>query len=221
MISLTDGERYTEPYPVVVFDNVLNATTYKRLLDAFPEKLNDARVYDDSAKYNKQSLSDRHQKEAFREILAGSQDWKEFYSYLRKNFAGLCVDAVEIDLEPYPSVRTLMEFSSLPAQGGGLLPHPDALKKVSTATMFFEPDWLPKWGGAFEVLRHKEDPYGNFDGRRADWDECETVTKVDVVPNRMVFFMRTPYSLHGVRPMDAPRPRRSITINLVAKNAKV
>ena len=220
MISLQTGKRFTYPYPVTIYEDVLDRTMYRRMVKTFPEELDESRVYKEGSYYNKASLSSRHNYVAFNAVLASTPDWKLFFGHIKSNFADMCVEAVGVDLSQYKSRRVMFEFSSLPADGGGLRPHPDSPKKIATAVMFFEPGWSVKWGGAFEALQHKTDPLGNFDGRRCRWPDCKTIIKVNVEPNRMVFMKRTPYSLHGVRPMCAPRPRRSVTINLVCKNAK-
>jgi hypothetical protein len=219
MLTLTAGDIIHEPFPVAVFDNIMPQDKYDELLATFPtnQNLSDDRV--GASRYNKFYMSDRHQKDDFHNFMSENELWKELYDEIRSDFAQMCYNALGSGGFPNPHVsyaRTWsnMEFSALPADGGGLLPHPDNHKKVATAVLFMENDWKPEWGGAFEVLRR---PDGAEEVDLAPWDEVETVKAVEVRPRRIVFMHRTPISYHGVRPIHAPRPRRSLTINLTAR----
>lgn len=219
MITLSNADLISTPFPVAVYDNVIPQDIYEELVATFPGNpdLSDDRV--GVTRYNKFYMSDRHQKRKFHEFMLGHPLWNELYEEIRLNFKQMCYDALSPAGFPNPDyayARTWsnMEFSALPAEGGGLLPHPDAKKKVATAVLFMEPDWKPEWGGAFEVLRR---PDGAEEVDLAPWDEVETVKVVEVKPCRIVFMQRTPISYHGVRPVNAPRSRRSLTLNLTAR----
>lgn len=214
MITLTKGYRRSEPYPYAVYDDVISQEFYNELLNSWPEKLSGDRL--SNSRYNKSYLSDRHQRDWFGEVLAARPMWKSLYDELHNEFPRMCKDVFGPlgYTGEYAKTWANVEFSALPAEGGGLLPHPDNKKKVVTAVFFMEPDWNPDWGGAFEVLRR---PDGKQEVDLAPWDEVETVEAVEVKPRRMVFMQRTPISYHGVRPIHAPRVRRSLTINLTAR----
>ena len=219
MITLTNADTIRTPFPVAVYDDVIPRDKFDELVATFPthQGLADDRV--GAARYNKFYLSDRHQTEGFRDFMAAHPVWNELYEEIRADFKQICFDVLGPLGFPDPGrayARTWsnMEFSSLPENGGGLLPHPDALKKIATAVLFMEPDWDASWGGAFEVLKR---PDGQEEVDLATWDEVETVKVVEVKPARIVFMQRTPISYHGVRPIHAPRPRRSLTLNLTAR----
>lgn len=198
-----------DPFRVRYFDDVMDAGLYARLLETFPALSAEDNSYASVGLKNR--LCDRD--DGFAEVMADREEWAAFYSWLKVNFVELCARVVA----PVPRrrARVRFEFSSLPGAGGNLLPHPDTPKKAATAVMYFEAGWDAGWGGAFEAFRHLNDPDGDFDDRRVGWDEVETVLRVPVRPNRILFMLRTPNSLHGVRPLTAPVPRRSITVNLI------
>ena len=197
------------PFRVRFYDNVMDPELYARLLSQFPD-IKYLNTY--SAVGCKNRLCNRD--DGFDLFMKAHPEWNKLHAWLRENFLGLCMKAVNPTLRKKAKIK--FEFSALPGEGGGLKPHPDTAKKVATAVMFFESDWKDEWGGAFEALRHLTRPDDDFDGMRVDWSEVETILKVPVASNRILFMQRTKNSLHGVRPCTAPRFRRSITVNLVS-----
>jgi hypothetical protein len=158
---------------------------------------------------NKLCFNDRDPN--FPGFLEGHPDWKTFHREIKSRFSAMCSEAVGVK----GGKRVRFEFSWLPGVDGGLWPHPDTQKKIATAVIYMEPDWDPDWGGGFEALKHLTTPDADFTDIRPSWDEVETVLTVPLKPRRMLFMQRTKNSLHGVRPTKAPRPRRSLTINLI------
>ena len=199
------------PFRVRYFDNVMDEPLWRFLAETFPTE---AEMHSLNAVGLKNSLCDRD--EAFSAYLACHPTWATFYAWLKMAFPQICADAFGMPTRiAKRSVR--FEFSSLPGVGGEVKPHPDTSKKLATAVMYFDPNWQDVWGGAFEALRHKTEPYADWTDRRPAWDEVETVLSVPVAPCRIGFMLRRPNSLHGVRPLRAPRPRRSITVNLIGR----
>lgn len=216
MISLKNGVRHDRPYPYAIFDDVIPFDKYDQLVEQFPVTLAGDRL--GGHRYHKGYLSDRHQGDQFRAELDNRPAWADICAELRGNFASMAEVAFGpfgFSLKDYTKPSLAIEFSSLPAEGGGLKPHPDNAKKIVTAVLFIEPDWNREWGGGFEVLQR---PDRKQEVDLAPWSEVETVEVVHVRPRRMVFMQRTPISYHGVRPLHSPRNRRSMTINLIAKH---
>ena len=197
------------PFRVRFYDNVMDTGLYNQLLSAFPTI---EYLHSYNAVGSKNRLCNRD--DGFEQFMSAHPEWNKLHRWLRDNFLGLCMGAVNPILRK--KAKSKFEFSALPGEGGGLKPHPDTPKKVATAVMFFEPDWKDEWGGAFEALRHLTRPDDDFDDKRVDWSEVSTIMKVPVAPNRILFMQRTKNSLHGVRPCTSPRWRRSITVNLVS-----
>lgn len=194
-----------QPFRVKFFDNVVDSAFYQRLVDTFPNE----GLVPIGAAGHKFCFNDRN--DDFPVWLEGRPEWKQFYAEIKTTFSALCAEVVGVK----HGKRVRFEFSSLPADDGGLHPHPDTKKKIATAVMYFEPDWNPAWGGGFEALRHKTDPDADFTDLRPAWDEVETILEVPVASRRILFMQRTNNSLHGVRPLHSERPRRSITVNLI------
>lgn len=116
-------------------------------------------------------------------------------------------------------LSTRWEISFIPADGGFLLPHTDAPRKIVTLVvpMTEKNSWNSSWGGGTEILvpLNEEDSY-NFQNRQSDFSSFKTVICHEFIPNRGLLFVKTHNSWHGVRPIDGPPNfwRRSLTINI-------
>lgn len=194
-----------KPFRVKFFDEVFEPDVYAALLETFPT---DGMVPIGAAGH-KVCFNSRN--DDFPAFMAANPLWSDLYGEIQARFSMLCDQVLGVG----HGKRVRFEFSSLPADDGGLYPHPDTKKKIATAVVYMEPDWNPDWGGGFEALRHRTTPDADFTDIRPDWDEVETILTVPLVPRRMLFMQRTNNSLHGVRPLTAERPRRSLTINLI------
>jgi hypothetical protein len=112
------------------------------------------------------------------------------------------------------------EFSMLPADGGFIKPHTDSPQKIITLVigMLREGEWDPAFGGGTEVLRPIDTPNNfNFKNRYMEFDDVETLTTFEYLPNNCVIFIKTFNSLHAVRPMKAEGHtlmRKTLTINI-------
>lgn len=198
------------PFRVRYFDDAMDADQWDILADSFPFE-NDMHAL--NAVGSKNSLCDRD--DEFRGYVDQHPEWKAFHGWLGVNFPRVCSEVFNLPQGGKRSVR--FEFSSLPGDGGEVKPHPDTAKKLATAVMYFDRNWDPAWGGAFEALRHKTEPDADWTDRRPPWEEVETVLSVPVAPRRIGFMLRAGNSLHGVRPVSAPRARRTITVNLIGR----
>lgn len=200
------------PFRVRYFDDAMDDALWQKLADTFPTE---AEMHSLNAVGSKNSLCDRD--DGFAGFVDQRPEWKKFHGWLKESFAAVCINALTFAMGSKRSVR--FEFSSLPGGGGEVKPHPDTSKKLATAVMYFDRDWDPAWGGAFEALRHKTNPDGDFTDVRCPWEDVETVLSVPVAPRRIGFMLRQNNSLHGVRVVNAPRPRRTITVNLIGRPA--
>lgn len=200
------------PFRVRYFDDAMDDVLWHKLAETFPTE---GEMHTLNAVGSKNSLCDRD--DAFLAYVDEQPEWKAFHAWLRREFPRICVDIFGMKPGGKRSVR--FEFSSLPGTGGEVTPHPDTSKKLATAVMYFDSNWDESWGGAFEALRHKTAPDADWTDRRPPWEEVETVLSVPVAPRRIGFMLRANNSLHGVRPMSAPRPRRTITVNLIGEAA--
>lgn len=206
-------ESIDDPYRVRYYDNVMPIELWRKLSETFPP---DELMLPLQAVGNKYNLCDRDI-EPFRAALATRPEWADLFKYIRKNFAQLSRDVVGLNMH---AKQVRIEWSSMPGNGGSILPHPDTAKKLATAVMYFcGEDWQDEWGGGFEALRHKTEPNANWTDKRCGFDDCDTALCVKVRPNRMLWMHRTNNSLHAVRPCKAPRSRKTVTINLIGRPA--
>ena len=199
-----------DPFRVRYYDQAMDCGLWERLADTFPTE-------SEMASFNSVGLKNRlcDRDAGFAACIADRPEWGSFVAWLRKNF--LRVASTSLSLPSIGKSTVRFEFSSLPGQGGEVMPHPDTEKKVATAVIFFDRDWDGSWGGAFEALRHRSMPDADWTDRQCGWDEVDTVLAVNVGPNRVALMKRQHNSLHGVRPLTAPRSRRTVTVNLIGK----
>lgn len=197
-----------KPFKVKYWDDVIDPDIYARMLATFP---GEEWFSSKNAVGYKNSFNDRDPQ--FPKFVALHPHWQPLHRFFAAEMAHMADEVLGVKTRK-DSVR--FEFSSLPGNSGEVTPHPDTQKKVATAVFYLaEDDWDPAWGGGFEALRHLTDPDGDFTDKRPDWSEVETILSVPFAPRRIVFMQRTNNSLHGVRPLNAPRARRSITVNLI------
>lgn len=191
------------PYPVLVLDNVAS------LPKTWPKSLIRGYDYPGGIKRN---FNQSHPE--WDDFINSNAEWQDFIGRTVPVIK-MAADTLLGDTRAMDMVK--MEFSELPV-GGGLLPHPDTPKKALTAVMYFTPDaWHQSWGGEFEVLRHKSRPMDDFTGSNQRWEDVETVMAIPYCRGRTVIMRRTPWSLHGVRPIRCPAgfTRDSVTLNWI------
>lgn len=112
------------------------------------------------------------------------------------------------------------EFSILPADGGQLHPHTDSPGKIITwvISMLHPGEWNSAFGGGTEIMRPKKTELNfNWVNRYLEFDDVETLSTYDFLPNQGLVFVKTFNSWHGVRPMSGQGSnmlRRTLTINI-------
>jgi hypothetical protein len=203
----------TKPYYAEAWDGIFADEVCQEMLAKFPlDRMREFSEYRGGLKYH---FNQSH--EGFADFIADTPVWKLVLAEDRIMSLGQGLSDswgfTQIELK-----RAKIEFSALP-YGGGLLPHPDGAEKVMTAIIYLpDKDWHPTWGGEFEICRHKSVPRGDFARQHIPWEDVETVSAVPLRLGRMIAFKRTPWSLHGVRPVRPPagRFRKSVTINWIA-----
>ncbi|HEY2961164.1 MAG TPA: hypothetical protein VGJ37_02035 [Pyrinomonadaceae bacterium] len=121
---------------------------------------------------------------------------------------------------PAPVLSARFEFSMLPAKGGFIKPHTDSPQKIITLViaMLNKGEWNAEFGGGTEVLRPRDITNNyNFKNNYLEFDEVETLTTFDYLPNHCVIFIKTFNSLHAVSPMkaqDGGLMRKTLTVNI-------
>jgi hypothetical protein len=221
-------------------DNYLPKQIYQDLLIAFPEKtlfINyDAKSrYDDNHPMFKEFLyknklyknlmdffiSDLFLKDLQKFTLpavisargngnGGPKDWyysDEWYNAPRSK-----------DVTP---IKVTMKFSHL-TKDGWIQPHTDNPSNILTILIYFpEDDWLESYGGGTEIYVPKFPVLGNnWHNIDAPFQLMNRWDTIRFVPNRLVFFVKSNNSWHGVSPITCPKDksRKSLMITIQLTN---
>jgi hypothetical protein len=236
-----------DPFPIGLVAPVLEADYYHALVDAFPpiELFQYKPEYGE-----KYSLSEKNNPRKYRAFVRSSPPWRELHAYVKsRDFVFSVFDALRernVDLgitrrrasragrwlkllrnvalgrmpSTDPPIYSRFEFSALPADGGQLLPHTDARRKLVTVvvSMVRDGEWPVELGGGTEIMRPRDPSLNyNFVNRQLRFEEVETIDAFPFRPNQAVLFVKTFNSLHGMHPMPgrgSPLLRRTLTINI-------
>ena len=246
MLSFRNTNFIYDPYPIGAARDILEDGLYEELVKSFPpqdlfafmayhgnkyslSELNNPDAYHEYVRRNPR-WRDFHQwikREEFPgEILAMlSQHNIDLDVPLHDESAAAAEPSLWEKLRPRPrqlksALSARFEFSMLPADGGFIKPHTDSPQKIITLVITILPpgEWSPSFGGGTEVLRPKDirNNY-NYKNKYLEFDDVQTVSTFEFVPNNCVIFIKTFNSLHGVRPMKASDPklmRKTLTINI-------
>jgi len=201
-----------DPYRIGLARPVLEESVYHEMIDAFPSE---SLMVDMGRGYNKLALNERRNPKKFRAFIDPSPLWTAFHEYIK---APIFFDAVHalVGLPP-GRYSSRFEFSSLPANGGGLNPHRDVASKIVTLIIpIVRPDdWDPAWGGGTDVLRPLDQAKTLVD-YFAPPSEFERVATYEYAPNQCCVFIKTANSWHSVGPITGPagKWRRTLTVNI-------
>lgn len=217
-----------DPYPVALAKNVLSPEIYQQFLSQWPP----AELYSDGlSSYGgvKLSLSENQNPEKYLEWVNAHPLWRNFYEYVKsKEFIYQTVNMLRdhhvdqglLIKRKWETLQSRFEFSMLPADGGGLLPHTDAPGKVITMVIMMREDgWDDAFGGGTAILKPK-DITKNFNYLNK-YLSFEEVTPIKIMPfeaNNCVVFVKTFNSLHAVLPMTgkgSQKMRKTLTINII------
>ncbi|HEX6718407.1 MAG TPA: hypothetical protein VF088_14975 [Pyrinomonadaceae bacterium] len=246
MLSFKNARFLYEPYPIGVAAGIFDDDFYNELIDSFPpvelfsfmpfhgnkyslSELNNPDAYHEYVRttpcwsnfhrwlkrpeFPGEVLEMLRQHKIDLEVPAARANGGGGGSRLRRLLAGNAAPSA-------PVLSARFEFSMLPANGGFIRAHTDSPQKIVTLviSMARKGEWEPAFGGGTEVLRPKDITNNfNFKNTYLEFDEVETLTTFDYVPNNCVIFIKTFNSLHAVRPMTAPNGglmRKTLTVNI-------
>jgi hypothetical protein len=207
-----------EPYPIGVATSVFKPDAYLALCQAYPDESRFKALT--SGGYHKWSLSERNNRVAYHEFIMQSPVWGAFHTYVKSRRVvddlAACLIGAGIEA-PHGPLTARFEFSSLPAEGGGIEAHTDIPSKVLTLILpMVQPgEWDPSWGGGTDVLRPL-DPWRRYEDYQEPRKAFEVVATYPYAPNQCVIFIKTFNSWHAVGPIQGPAGqwRRTITLNL-------
>ena len=206
-----------DPFPVGVATQVFEPNVYEALVKTYPGEGIFRQL---TGAYNKWSLSERNNPDAYINFVKGSPPWTEVYRHIKSlKFSVPLLEALKqagLSIPPGPYTARF-EFSSLPADGGGIEAHTDIPSKVLTLIIpIVSPgDWNERWGGGTDMLRPL-DPWRRYVDYGEPRKNFETVQTYAYAPNQAVIFIKTFNSWHAVGPILGPpeRWRRTLTVNM-------
>lgn len=220
MIDLTRATFRYEPYPIGVATGVFGSAYYERLVASWP---NESGFVHMQGSYNKFSLSERNNPDGYAAVIRQSEVWGPFHAHVKSPaflppiFGALQRHGVDC---PRGDFTVRFEFSSLPADEGGIEPHTDIPSKIVTLIlpMVRPGEWDAAWGGGTDVLRPL-DPWRPYRDYKEPRKAFEIVDSFAYAPNQCVIFIKTFNSWHSVGPIQGPagHRRRTLTVNIERK----
>lgn len=224
----------SEPFPYFCVDNYLPKDLYDALSRDWPA----AELSQGTNRAGKTGFNSRAR--VFEEFLASSPQWARTVQALRS-------DEFIADLSGFlrPSlvqargvggyrawrnagrrglptvgrpVEFACEFSVLPP-GAYLYPHTDKPEKLVSCLLYFaDPNWESRYGGATDLYRAKHARHDrNWSNRAVTFDAVDLVFRSEFRPNRLLVFVKTRNSYHGVSPIACPpgMTRKSFNFNFL------
>jgi hypothetical protein len=238
-----------EPFPIGLIRPLMDESLYERLLDNYPpvELFESHQEYGkDDIKF---ALSEKLNAARYYGFIKSSPTWRDFHgwvtkgSFVREALLALKQNDIDLDYECQawrqrltarlknlrkgrlcahpPPLKARFEFSALPANGGMVVPHTDARRKLVTfvISMVREGEWDTRHGGGLDINRPRN-PRLNYNqiNRHAGFEDMEVIDTYEFMPNQGVLFIKTFNSWHSVRPMsgtDSTALRKTLTINIL------
>jgi hypothetical protein len=219
MLNFTGAKFRYDPYPIGIVHHVFEAEHYTKLVKVWPDEKLFKRL---TGPYNKLALSERCNPDLYARVIEASHAWHAFHAYIKSlSFVEqvfMVLREHHVNVPPAGRYTSRFEFSSLPADGGGIEPHTDIPSKVVTLIlpMLKQGEWDITWGGGTDILRQR-DPYKLLEDYKASREEFDRVETFHYAPNQCVIFIKTFNSWHSVGPISgykSPLMRRTLTVNI-------
>lgn len=229
-----------EPFPHVVIDDALDAEVYAALVRSFPrwQRIVGGERTQNNCNYriNAHSiLGDPEFGDAWRELMALHTS-NEFFRDVVMLF-GDAIRALHPDLEPRigkrledaaTNVRHAEPFadfaldcqvtwtSPVRRRSSSAPAHIDREVALYAGMLYMRPPDDDVDGGDLELYRFRPGERHYNADRSIDLRRLETCSRIGYAANRLVFFIHSPDSIHGVT-QRAPTPRPRIHINIIAE----
>ena len=131
------------------------------------------------------------------------------------------LDSSNSDVIP---IEVRFEFSML-SEEAMIVPHTDAERKMFSLLFYFpDEDWKPEYGGGLNLYRPKNiiDQW-NFENRVVPFDALEEIGLAPFTANRLLGFVKTRNSFHGVKQLKSlpGMYRKSLNINIFDSSYKI
>jgi len=205
-------------------------------------------------KFNKFALSSRNNPVKFNSVINKNNTYKDFCNYLLseqfKNYLINILKKNNVDfgintnstikkkikkiltyifpfsiLKPTQEIDIVVEFSSIPSNGGFLKPHTDGQHKLASIVIpIVDNDWKKEFNGGTNLLRPLDETKTyNLLNNTYEFEECFIVKTIDFDPNQFLIFLKTYNSFHSVGPLKSNvsnHYRNSITL-IIEKKFKI
>jgi Rps23 Pro-64 3,4-dihydroxylase Tpa1-like proline 4-hydroxylase len=227
-----------DPFCHFQIENYLPATMYQSLLESFPEQS----WFPDKVEGDKNRLHSLYSSDILRRFCRQNPAWQEFMDFLSSQlflndlyrfvWHGLVKSRGFLNSRRWcdPTTGNLLmriikqpvkmqfEFSRL-QRGSFVPPHTDAPDKLVSLLLYFpDPEWRENYGGNTDFFRPKRSNLeSNWDNRRVPVEELVPFFSSPFTPNRLVGFLKSRNSYHGVQPITCPdgMSRNSLNINVL------
>ena len=249
MINFTRSNFFYDPFPHCVLDEFLDNSIYEEICKEYPDieildKMVDKKLNDN--KFEKYKLGNSgNDKKKFLKFIENTKAIKNFYQYITSNQfinelnSFLLNNFIDMKLNTNNSSlkKKLLnkifrkglafdfEFSSIPINGGYILPHTDGSNKILGFVIpVIDNDEIFKASNiGTKILKAKSDEYKyNHFNKTVPLDKVELVKEIAFKKNQMTLHVKTFNSLHAVGPIVSNESnqklyRKSITMFLVKK----
>lgn len=212
------------PFVSFVVDNYLPPELYEALRASFPGERYFVKEANDEKHSHKRCFSTKDTPEVLQEFASQHALWGQFLDTLSsKAFTDDLHALVQCGLVQSRGIRVYrrwwhvtpsFEFSKL-AVGSQILPHTDAASKLVSLILYFPPqDWHPSFAGGtgfyLSTTKRQERNWGN---RPVPFSHLELVRYVEYIPNRLIVFLKSSNSYHGVPILTCPAGFQRNTLN--------
>lgn len=217
-----------EPFPHAVVDDLFPQDYYRELLAHFPPEsalvplAETGRITGDA--YRERRVLLFNGADFARLAPASRAFWSEFSSWLYserflrtmiERFLPWCRDRLAAVRGPQGAVRVRSDALLVGDRTRYAIgPHTDAAHRLITF-LFYLPQDRRDEGLGTSIYRHRDPGFSCRGGPHYPFDGFERVRTIGFVPNRLLMFVRTSRSFHGVEPILGEGVDRRLLINNV------
>ena len=241
MINLKNYKIYYEPYPHIIFKNILDTTFYNDLCKEFPLNENFSSFNFDKKrneqKQNKLSIANNNKN--FTKIIYSRKNTKLFFDYITSqlfreeiiNFLNINHIKLNYNLNKsiiekiYRKIKKKIdytfEFSLISSDGGYINAHTDGPEKLISLIfpMVDDKRILNIKNSGTKILFSKNEKFKyNIMNYVVPFEDTEMVREIPFNENQLCIFIKTHNSLHSVGPMEKYNKetimRKSINFNI-------
>jgi len=224
--KITNSEINTAPFPYMVVDEIFPKDYYQRMLDMFPLEavleplVETGRV---TAGYNKERLVALFNDETLERMDPERRGfWMEFGKFMyspefidlvTRRFLPWCANRLGMLYERYGRVRLGSDAMLVRDRTDYAIgPHTDGKHRL-ISFLFYMPRDLEYQDLGTSLYRHKDPEFFCKGGPHYEFKNFDYQSTVNFIPNRLLTFVRTGRSFHGVEQITRPNVDRRLLLN--------